>query len=436
MKSSTTVLAGLLALLGCGQAVVLGQAVPSETTLQFSQVSQEYDPAAVDTGANCTTCDDAYACDGTGERRPWITARLTRQHHPNCACPLCRPRHAWANFDALLWWGKGRSTPPLVTGGADGVLPAAPVLFGDGPVGNAIAGGARADFGFWFDESETLGMGAKIWGLQGDSDGYYATSPTGDPVLARPFYNVVLDQEDALLVASPGLIVGNINVATSSSVWSGEAYLRTAILAGRGYNLDLIGGYHFLRLDDELSIYSNSASIDPGGAVPVGTIINVLDEFDARNEFHGGAIGVAGEIRRGRWSLNALAKLSVGNMRQSVRINGYQSIEAPGSPSASWPGGLLAQPTNMGTYDRDITAWIPELNLTAGYDLFRWMRLTIGYNALWMSNVALSGDQIDRGVNTTQFHGNPLIGPARPAFALRDTEYWLQGLTLGGTILY
>ena len=113
-------------------------------------------------------------------------------------------------------------------------------------------------------------------------------------MLARPFYNVVLDQEDALLVASPGLIVGSINADDSSSVLAAEAYLRSGILAGRGYNLDLVGGYHFLRFDNDLSVFSNSMSIDPGGAVPVGTIIDVLDEFDAENEFHGGT------IRRGR----------------------------------------------------------------------------------------------------------------------------------------
>ena len=49
--------------------------------------------------------------------------RFGLQHHPNCSCPRCHPRHAWASFDALMWWGKGRSTPPLVTSGANGVLP-------------------------------------------------------------------------------------------------------------------------------------------------------------------------------------------------------------------------------------------------------------------------------------------------------------------------
>ena len=46
----------------------------------------------------------------------WLSGRrLGLQHHPNCSCPRCRPRHTWASFDALMWWGKGRSVPALVT---------------------------------------------------------------------------------------------------------------------------------------------------------------------------------------------------------------------------------------------------------------------------------------------------------------------------------
>ena len=75
-----------------------------------------------------------------------------------------------------MWWGKGRSTPPLVTSGTDGILPGAPILFGGGTVGSEMAAGARADFGFWFDDCETLGIGAKVWGLAGDSDGFFQAS--------------------------------------------------------------------------------------------------------------------------------------------------------------------------------------------------------------------------------------------------------------------
>ncbi len=299
-----------------------------------------------------------------------------------------------------------------------------------------MAGGARTDFGFWFDECESLGVGAKVWGLAGDRTGYSAQSPEGDPLLARPFTNILLDAEDVVLVASTGVLAGNLNVSTSSSVLGGEAYLRSSILAGRGYNLDLLGGYQFVRLDDDVMAHSLSMSLDPSSGVAVGTLIDVVDIFDARNEFHGGELGVVTEVRRGCWTLTGLAKLSVGNMHQTVLIDGATSITTPGNPATVDVGGLLAQTTNIGTYTRDKTTWIPEIGINAAYEVRSWMRLTIGYNAIWFSNVALSGDQIDTVVNSSQFGGGSLIGPPRPAFAFRDTEYWLHGLTLGATLTF
>ena len=169
-----------------------------------------------------------------------------------------------------------------------------------------------------------------------------ASDASGNPVLARPFYNVVLDQEDALLASSPGLLIGSINAETSSSVLAAEAYLRSGILAGRGYNLDLVGGYHFLRLDDDLSVFSDSTSIDPGGAVPVGTIIDVFDEFGAENEFHGGVARIGWRDSARQLDVERSGQVQRGqHASEPVNINGYQSVAAPGSPTAAWPGGLF-----------------------------------------------------------------------------------------------
>ncbi len=341
--------------------------------------------------------------------------------------------------------GKGRDMPPLVTTspqGTDrddaGVLgePGTEIYFGNGGVGHDVAAGVRADFGFWFDQVETLGFGARIWGVKGDTQGIAAQGPGGNPILARPFYDVVQDEQNALLVSFPGIIDGGVGVATSSDLLGTEAYLRAGLMSGPGYNLDLVGGYSFMRFDDDLLIHSNGASTDPAGVVPVGTIFDVTDIFDARNEFHGGELGLVSEVRRGCWTLRGLAKVSVGNMHQTVNIDGHTTIVEPATAPATTAGGLLAQPTNIGRYSRDRTAWIPEVNLTVGYKPRRWLELTAGYNIIWLSNVVLSGDQIDFAVNPTQFSGNPLIGPARPAFDFRESEYWLHGISLGTTITY
>jgi hypothetical protein len=379
------------------------------------------------TACGSLTCDDG--CGSGGGWGRWISLdRLgTWNHHPRCGCFRCRPRPTWASFDALLWWGKGRSVPPLVTTGANGgVLPDAEILFGDGDVGGGLATGARADFGFWFDDCETLGAGAKVWGLQGHRQGFFAaSSPAGEPVLARPFFNDLLQVPDSLRIAFPGQVAGDIDVSTRSSVLSTEAYLRTNMFSGRGYDVDLMGGYHFVRLDDGLQVLSNSTVLPPG----IPATFTVLDLFNAHNEFHGGEVGVVGEVRRGCWTLTGLAKMSVGNMRQTVIINGSTTTVVPGDEFVS-PGGLLANAqTNMGTYRRDVTAWIPEVGVTVAYEVRSWMRVSMGYSALWFSNVVFAGDQIDETVDPSMF-------ATRPAFAFRETEYWLQGLNLGVTLTF
>ena len=97
---------------------------------------------------------------------------------------------------------------------------------------------------------------------------------------------------------------------------------------------------------------------------------------------------------------------------------------------------MLALPTNMGRYSRDKVALIPEVNVTLAYRVRDWLNLSIGYNAIYWTDVVLAGDQIDLNVNPTQLNGGIQIGPDAPTFAYRNTDYWMQGLTLGATLTY
>jgi len=441
MIGRTTIFAAAVATLGLLQGAVLAQTDWGYPVLPAGCTGGAAVPGACD----CTaTSGGAVASSAGAYGDPYgpecAAGGQFGQHHPNCNCLRCRPRHWWASFDGLMWWGKGRSMPALLTTsppGTAGILPGAAVLFGDGQVGNRLAGGARADFGFWFDDAETLGAGARVWGLDGSSSGVSLTSADGSTVLARPFHNAILNAPDSLLIAAPGILAGHVDIQTTSAVTAAEAYLRSSMLSGRGYDIDFIGGYHFVRLDDDLLVDTDSVSIDPAGAVAVGTEIDLVDTFEARNEFHGGQVGVVTEIRRGCWTLTGLGKMSVGNMRQTVIVDGLTSITPPGNPSTITPGGMLALPTNMGIYTQDVTAFIPEFNMNLAWEYNDWLRLTMGYSVVYFSNVAFAGDQIDTVINRTQFNGGLLVGPARPDFTgFHTTDYWLHGMTLGVTVTF
>jgi len=64
------------------------------------------------------------------------------------------------------------------------------------------------------------------------------------------------------------------------------------------------------------------------------------------------------------------------------------------------------------------------------------LSFVLGYNLLWVTNVARSGDQIDTNINPTQLPigGGALAGPALPAASVRGTTMWAQGLNFGALL--
>ena len=112
-----------------------------------------------------------------------------------------------------------------------------------------------------------------------------------------------------------------------------------------------------------------------------------------------------------------------------VEINGATTETTLGQ-SVTTVGGLLTQPTNIGTYHRNVFSILPETNLNLRYDLAHNLRLTVGYTFLYMNHVQRSGDAIDRTLNPTQI-GGTLIGPARPAFSFHDSGFYAQGVNAG-----
>ena len=350
-------------------------------------------------------------------------------------CNQCKPIDAWAQLDFLMWWGKGSGVPALVTTSVPanvpraeaGVLgfPTTQVLFGNEKLGNELQSGGRLNAGVWLDPSHNVGLGARYVGLAGASEDFFAES-TGDPVLARPFFNALLLQEDALLIAyvdpvNGPVAEGNIAVSYDSSFTGVDVYTRIMMERCRINRVDLVGGYSYYRLSDSLSINSFHTSLEP---LNTGTTFDIRDNFATSNTFHGGMLGFAGARCRGRWSLDWLAKASLGANNQRVRIAGTTTITPLAGVPVTNQGGLLAQPSNIGNYASSEIAVIPEINLNLSYHMNSNWSVGIGYNIIWMSSVVTAGPHIDRQVDLQQ------IVP-RPAFTGFNTDdYWLQGINM------
>src|SRR5262249_57030517 len=140
---------------------------------------------------------------------------------------------------------------------------------------------------------------------------------------------------------------------------------------GCNYRLDAIGGFRFLHLDEDLGIMENLTVVGAGtrfGLLPGDRAI-VVDTFATRNNFYGGQLGVDGEYRFQKFFVGGQFKLALGVMHQVVDINGATVLLPVGLPAQVGRGGLLAAPSNMGHFDADRFAVIPEVGVKVGYQV-------------------------------------------------------------------
>lgn len=377
------------------------------------------DPSCVN-GASCTGLVDPSCTDGaSGDPR----------------CRRCWD--LWGSAEVLLWWMKGTDLPPIVGTSPLGTIrndasvvgtAGYQTLYGDDIVGRDLQAGGRITIGTWLDGTHNAGIGTRFYALDGSAEHFDAVT-NGGTIIGRPFFNVGLNREDAVLIGLPGEVAGDIHVKFTNSLIGNDAFVRIMLERSQLRRVDIISGYQFLRMDDDLRIDSTTNIIDPNSFIN-GAQINVFDRLRGTNEFHGAMFGLQGSTAHGNLSLNFLGKIGVSNNHQQVIIEGRQEVSFPPGPGTVTPGGLFAQPSNSGTHVRDRICVIPELTLNLAYHVSSNVSVHVGYNLLWMSSVVRSGDHIDRSVNLSQVPG-PVVGPNLPAFEFDSTDYWVQGINLG-----
>jgi hypothetical protein len=340
---------------------------------------------------------------------------------------------------------KGASVPPLVTTSPPGTpreqagvlgAPGTTVLFGGSDVDSGLRSGGRFALGAWLNCGQTIGVEGGTFFLENRSAGFSAAS-TGDPILARPFLDATTNRQASELVALPGLLSGSVSASASSTGLVGaDALLRANLCCGCDWRLDVVGGYRFLRLADHLGVREDVMSTSPSNPnfIQQGTTLSVTDQFDTRNEFHGGNLGLRGEVRRGAWVLRGLASVAVGDNHEVADVSGATTVSVPGAPPpVTNAGGLLALQSNIGRQSRDRVAVIPEFGLQVGYQLTSHLRAYAGYTFIYWGEVVRAGDQVDLAVNPNLLPpvSQPVSGPLRPAPRLENTSFWAQGIDLG-----
>lgn len=345
-------------------------------------------------------------------------------------------------FFPVLATTSPAGTPRFLGGNPDlpnaGVLGRAGVpIFGGGQTNTDQKNGGRLTIGTFLDPANTVSWVNRFSMIPGGTNRFSATSD-GTTTLGRPFFdpvNIAPAGENALLLAytdpNTGLISrGNIQIAASSNIYLIDSYIRSMVHNDGQLQVDLLAGFEYTRIDDDLSIQSKHTFFPNPGPVT----FNLHDLISAKNNFYGGVIGFDVEKRWGRFSIDTLAKLGLGSTRQQIDLHGAGTAVV-GGVHVPLNGGFYVQRSNAGatlnqTYSRDVWSLVPELNVTLGYWITPHLKATLGYTGIYWTNQVQSGQVIDRRINFTQQTG-PLVGPAVPAFKFADSDFWLQGFNAG-----
>jgi hypothetical protein len=345
------------------------------------------------------------------------------------------------------WFRPMHISTPLLTLGSPADLhpgalgqPGTVVLFGEQPdfrradgvhlgVGASLDGGehlfVELDARYFFPEHAKLTE---------------ASDAAGNPIITRPFFNVLTGEERAFFTSNPGVAAGSTDIDARSELLGVELNARYAARPSDNFRFDLLGGFRFLRLNESLTIRDSLQPLGSGvfqfegNAVDVGDIITDVDSFKTVNHFYGLQLG--GQATwEGKWLVvSAFGKAALGVTDQEVDINGASALFTPAGAFVAG-GGVLALPSNIGQHTRTFLGFVPEGGVTVGVKVTPHLRLTAGYSFLWWNSVVRPGAQIDRVVNPalvpTDNSFGSLTGPARPAFTFHSEEYWIHTLSVG-----
>ena len=247
-------------------------------------------------GGGCDGCDIGSSfCDG-------------------CAAPhrfcICFPSHGWVHAEYLLWFQSGMRLPPLVTtspvptartdAGVLG-LPTTSVLFGDNEVLTDDLSGFRIRFGWWLANFPGIGIEGEYVGLGETTENYFNQS-SGNPIIARPFFNARDGAEDAELVAFPDVVSGSISADVTSQLDGAAFRFRRQLCCSSGCGFselccqtvptssrfDGTLGYRFWELDESLQVREQLQLL---GTNDNGRF-TILDRFETRNQFNGAELGL------------------------------------------------------------------------------------------------------------------------------------------------
>lgn len=371
-------------------------------------------------------------------REPVVSHRAV--HHQGRA-PL-RGR-LYASGEVLALWTKGMDVPILATSSPSttpinemGILGAAgtTILLGNQGLNNEGRGAGRVGLGMWLNP----GCGTRV-----ESNYLFANEMTttfnvvspATSVIARPFLNSTTGLQDANLLAIPNQLSGSFNMQATTNFNSVDVLYRAPVAGSCDSFVDFTAGYRHAGLDDSLRIDDSITALvgfpTNSPVLAAGTTVSSTDLFDTSNQFDGGQIGFACEMVRQRWTYELLLNLALGNTHSTATVNGTTTTRLANGTSSTANGGVLALPSNSGTFEANNFSTISELGLRMNYDFAPRWRVSVVYSLNYWSHVARAGNLVNTVIDPNQL---PAAGGGStgvlPEFHFNFTDFWAQGIGL------
>jgi hypothetical protein len=322
--------------------------------------------------------------------------------------PTCGPWGRWWIDAALeLVWTKPSTLqenlrlrlPTLMGGTIPGL-----VLPLEGLQTTQFQSGFELTVGRWFGETNHYGVDASFLTL-GGTDQTFLGYALGSLVV---FPNGANSSAPQVMVLPPPLATSIVTVfPTTLSTWytAADVNYRHNLICRPSARIDAIAGYRFAYLQDELYLGEPpNSSADTHGE----------NRAMVSNPFHGGQIGLTGEVRADRWYVMATAKVAFGMVTPAVCATGL-FIRAEGVRTVG--GRTLLATLSSPTINQ--FAVLPMLNVTLGRQLGQHTRLFAGYSFQYLSHVGRIGEVLNANLNT-----------------LSLTDYWVQSVNLGVEIRF
>jgi hypothetical protein len=375
-------------------------------------------------------------------------------------CPPARPGRWFLTGEYLVWWVDRAPLPaPLITTSrnlGEG-LPAEFTGSLTDPETQSLIGGHDMNFGAFSGmrfrggysyEPCTLELGGFLLERR-SAGGDVAGDELGFPFIAQTFFDVLQNAENSYFISVPLFSTGAVVVSDQLRLFGAEANVRLD-LGGNGFwNWSGFVGHRFLGLNENLTIDQTITSLAntidevsvffEGQPIFNGGRLVIQDEFRCTNRFFGGQVGTVSSYQlTPNVEFGFRGSVGFGVTQQLVEIRGFTTLtpdpQDPDQTVRSAPGGIYAQPSNMGRYYRSEFSFLWEGEASVRYRLSPAWTASLGYSRLWWTNVVRPGDHFDRRLDRRGVPSDPNFqaGIAATApFRFEQDDFWAHGFTFG-----